>query len=77
VLGNGNSIDVQTRLSAAGATQLFVGAYKSNGDIIVEEYYQTLPGETMTRALLWGTQRAREFAEAVDHSEPATTRNAS
>ncbi|MDF2488545.1 MAG: hypothetical protein K0S77_1167 [Pseudomonas sp.] len=61
-LCDGTSIDVQVRLSRVGATQLFLGLYARKGTALVEEYYPTRPGESMTRALVWGVDRARALA---------------
>ncbi|MBC3409757.1 hypothetical protein HU720_00360 [Pseudomonas sp. SWRI51] len=61
-LSDGTSIDVQVRLSRLGATQLFLGIYARGGGALLEEYYPTRPGETMTRALVWGVNRARALA---------------
>ncbi|PYB79693.1 MULTISPECIES: hypothetical protein [Pseudomonas] len=61
-LSDGTSIDVQVRLSRVGATQLFLGLYARDGKALLEEYYPSRPGETMTRALVWGVDRARALA---------------
>ncbi|QBF27324.1 hypothetical protein EXN22_17130 [Pseudomonas tructae] len=61
-LSDGTSIDVQVRLSRTGATQLFLGVYACQGKAMVEEYYANRPGETMTRAMVWGVDRARALA---------------
>lgn len=61
ILEDGRSIDVQTRLSRTGETQLFIGVYSKSGDRIVEEAYSTRPSETMSRALVWGVLRAKTF----------------
>jgi hypothetical protein len=60
-LDDGRSIDVQTRLSRTGETQLFIGVYAKSGDRIVEESYNSRPNETMSRALVWGVLRAKTF----------------
>ncbi|MCO7513829.1 hypothetical protein NJF44_08990 [Pseudomonas guariconensis] len=62
VLSDGTTLDVQVRLSRLGATQLFLGLYARGGKALVEEYYPSRPGETMTRALVWGVERARALA---------------
>lgn len=62
VLDGGIIIDVQVRLSRKGATQLFVGVYSKELEIIHEEAYTERPGETMTTALLWGVGKARSVA---------------
>ena len=61
-LSDGTSIDVQVRLSRVGATQLFLGLYARGGKALLEEYYPSRPGETMTRARGWGVDRARAQA---------------
>ena len=61
-LSDGTTLDVQVRLSRLGATQLFLGLYAGDGRALLEEYYPTRPGETMTRALVWGVDRARAMA---------------
>lgn len=61
-LSDGTSFDVQVRLSRVGATQLFLGLYARGGKALLEEYYPSRPGETMTRALVWGVDRARALA---------------
>ena len=61
-LSDGTTLDVQVRLSRLGATQLFLGLYSQEGKALVEEYYPARPGETMTRALVWGVDRARALA---------------
>lgn len=61
-LSDGTSIDVQVRLSRTGATQMFMGVYARRGKALVEEYYPSCPGETMSRALVRGVDRARALA---------------
>ncbi|EST16605.1 hypothetical protein EDP1_3422 [Pseudomonas putida S610] len=61
-LSDGTTLDVQVRLSRQGATQLFLGLYARDGQALVEEYYPARSGETMTRALVWGVERARALA---------------
>lgn len=62
VLDDGTSIDVQVRLSRTGSTQLFIGVYGPSGKALHEEVYDSRPGETMTTALAWGVDRARQTA---------------
>ncbi|SYX90328.1 hypothetical protein CCOS865_02594 [Pseudomonas reidholzensis] len=72
-LSDGTSIDVQVRLSRVGATQLFIGVYARSGKALLEEFYPARPGETMTRALVWGVDRGRALATgalAVAEVEP-------
>lgn len=70
VLGNGTIIDVQSRLSRQGVTQLFLGVYSESLRIIHEEAYIERVDETMTDALLWGVQKARMIA--ADRAEKIT-----
>ena len=53
-LDDGTCLEVQTRLSRTGATQLFIGVYDADGNVVCEQIYDQRPGETMTRALMWG-----------------------
>lgn len=62
VLDDGTSIDVQVRLSRTGNTQLFIGVYSPKGKVVHEESFDNRPGETMTTALAWGVDRARQTA---------------
>lgn len=62
LLCDGTCIDVQVRVTRSGVTQLFIGVYRGDGIAILEEFYESLPTETMTKALVWGTDRARAFA---------------
>ncbi|ATR83527.1 hypothetical protein QEP73_18555 [Pseudomonas defluvii] len=73
-LSDGISIDVKARLSRTGATQLFVGIYARNGKALVEEYYANRPCESMTRALVWGVDRARALATGAIAIETQTLR---
>ncbi|WCM48938.1 hypothetical protein OH720_18155 [Pseudomonas sp. WJP1] len=59
---DGTLIDVQTRVSRKGRTQLFIGVYDKNGSHLFEEAHDYLPHDTMTTALAWGVCRAREIA---------------
>lgn len=70
-LDDGTKIDVQTRISRTGGTQMFLGVYAIDGRIITEEIYDNLPGQTTLRAIVSGTQRAR--AVAIGASEPLKT----
>lgn len=73
-LCDGTSIDVQVRLSRTGATQLFLGLYARQGKALLEEYYPSRPGETMSRALVWGVDRARALATGALPLEQADQR---
>lgn len=70
VLSDGTSIDVQVRLSRTGATQLFLGVYARQGRALLEEYYPSRPGESMSRALVWGVDRARAMVATLQPEEP-------
>ncbi|MPQ84237.1 hypothetical protein F0170_09730 [Pseudomonas sp. MAFF 730085] len=56
---DGTVLNVQVRMSLLGRTQLFIGVYGDKGAVISEEAFDSLPGETMTKALAWGLERAR------------------
>lgn len=75
-LSDGTSFEVQVRLSRLGATQLFLGLYDREGAAIREEYYRQRPGETMTRAMVWGVDRARALATGAVKPAPAARRKA-
>jgi len=76
-LSDGTSIDVQVRLSRTGATQMFLGVYGRRGKALFEEYYPSCPGETMSRALVRGVDRARALAtDAVPMEHPRFRRQA-
>lgn len=76
-LSDGTSIDVQVRLSRTGATQMFLGVYWRRGKALFEEYYPSCPGETMSRALVRGVDRARALAtDAVPMEHPRFRRQA-
>ncbi|WP_456015726.1 hypothetical protein [Pseudomonas fluorescens] len=61
---DGTFLDVQVRMSALWETQLFVGVYAQKGMMLFEEAFDSRPGETMTLALEWGLNRAREKSPA-------------
>lgn len=72
-LDSGTCLEVQARLSRTGATQLFIGVYRADGSVMYEQAYARRPGETMSRALVWGVGYARRVAaegKALD-VEPA------
>lgn len=60
-LSNGTLLNVQVRTSKTGETQLFLGVYAQHGMMLLEEAFDTRPGETMTQAMTWGLARAKEF----------------
>ena len=61
-LDDGTRLEVQTRLSRTGATQLFIGVYLADGTALYERAYARRPGETMSRARGGGVGRARRVA---------------
>ena len=54
MLVDGSRLNVQVRLSRTGDTQLFIGIYERSGLAGIEEAYAKRPGETVTRAMVWG-----------------------
>lgn len=59
---DGTYIDVQARLSRTGGTQLFFGVYAQSGQMLDEQMFDAMPGESVSRALAWGVGRARQTA---------------
>lgn len=57
-------INVQVRYSKKDETQLFVGVYGEEGAMLFEEAYDCRLGETMTQAMTWGVERAKELIVA-------------
>ncbi|WP_081669631.1 hypothetical protein [Pseudomonas taiwanensis] len=57
VLDDGTVIDVQVRLSRTRQTQLFIGVYRGCGMALYEEAFDSRPGESLSRALVWGVVR--------------------
>lgn len=72
-LSDGTNIDVQVRLSRTGETQLFIGVYGKGGLRILEEAYDSRPGETMSKAQAWGLERARSYARETTPIETFQT----
>lgn len=64
-LGNGAQLDIRARVTAAGDTQLFVGAYGADGRMLMEEHHPAMDGMTAQQAISWGTERAKSMASAV------------
>lgn len=60
---DGTSINVQVRHSPTHGVQLFVGVYAANNAMLLEEFYESRVGETMTQAAEWGNSRAHAFVE--------------
>ncbi len=58
-------INVQVQLSDAGETQLFLGAYGDLGVLLFEEAFEARPNETMTQAMEWGIQHAKQRASML------------
>ncbi len=70
-LEDGRVIDVQVRLSRTGNTQMFIGVYAASGMAVLEEAFDSRPGESMTTALAWGVGRARKIAsEGAPEDQP-------
>lgn len=59
VLSDGTQLNVQTRISRNGATQVFIGLYGEAGEMMIEEFYASLPDQTLSSALVWAINRAR------------------
>lgn len=64
-LDDGTCIEVQGRLSRTGATQLFIGVYRADGAVVCERAYTQRPGESVSRAMVWGVGYARRKATAA------------
>nr|WP_236318836.1 hypothetical protein [Pseudomonas canadensis] len=56
---DGTLLNVHVRLSLLGRTQLFIGVYGAKGMMIHEEAIESMPGESMSKALAWGLEQAR------------------
>lgn len=69
-LSDGTLLNVQIRTSKTGETQLFLGVYGQQGTMLLEEAYDSRPGETMTQAMDWGFVRAKEFVAMTSISAP-------
>ncbi|MEI7052153.1 hypothetical protein WCL09_17330 [Pseudomonas koreensis] len=69
-LSDGTLLNVQVRTSKTGETQLFLGLYGQQGTMLLEEAYDSRPGETMTQAMAWAFQRANEFVAMTSQSTP-------
>lgn len=59
-LPSGILLNIQVRLSKTNQTQLFVGIYGQTGMMIFEDSFLDRPGQTMSQALVWGLDLARE-----------------
>ena len=62
---DGTLLNVQVRMSLLGRAQLFIGVYGAKGMMIYEEAIESMPGESMSKALAWGLEQARLKAPAV------------
>lgn len=60
-LSDGTLLNVQVRTSKGGDVQLFLGVYGEAGTMLLEEAFDSRPGETMTQAMSWGLERAKAF----------------
>lgn len=70
LLSDGTLLNVQVRTSKAGETQLFLGVYGQQGTMLLEEAFDSRPGETMTQSMAWGFERAKEFVAMTSQSVP-------
>lgn len=76
-LPDGTLLNVLVRMSSSGQVQLFVGVYTVTGVMLFEEAFYERPGETMTKAMEWGINRAKEqvaakVAPPVSRKRPRT-----
>ena len=58
-LPDGTLLNVQVRTSKTGDVQLFLGVYGQAGTMVLEEAFDSRPGESMTHAMAWGFERAK------------------
>ncbi|MGS0546651.1 hypothetical protein [Pseudomonas sp. Y5-11] len=72
-LSDGTLLNVQVRTSKTGETQLFLGVYGQRGAMLLEEAFDSRPGETMTQAMAWGFERANEFVAMTRQSVTMST----
>lgn len=70
-LPDGTLLNVQVRTSKTGDVQLFLGVYGQAGTMVLEEAFDSRPGETMTHAMAWGFERAKEFVAMMSQPAPA------
>lgn len=70
-LSDGTLINVQVRTSKNGDVQLFLGVYGQAGTMLLEEAFDSRPGETMTHAMAAGFERAKEFVAMMSQTAPA------
>lgn len=73
-LSCGTLINVQVRTSPLGATQLFFGIYKEKGEMLVEESYVDCKGQTMSAAMAWALQHAKEWVATTFPAIPVQAR---
>nr|WP_252959728.1 hypothetical protein [Pseudomonas simiae] len=69
-LSDGTLLNIHVRMSALGATQLFIGVYGVKGMMLFEEAFDARSGETMTQAMKWGLERGRAHAPASSIEKP-------
>lgn len=60
-LACGRLINLQARLTRESVTQLFIGIYGNLGELLLEEYHETCPGQSQSAAMAWGLQRAHDW----------------
>ncbi|QXH44236.1 hypothetical protein KSS93_15165 [Pseudomonas xanthosomatis] len=68
-LSCGTLINIQVRTSQDNLTQLFFGIYGQKGLMLLEENYPDSKGQTMTAAMAWALQRAKDWV-AGQRSNP-------
>lgn len=71
-LSDGTLLNVQVRTSKSGEVQLFLGVYGQQGTMLLEEAFDSRPGETMTQAMAWGFVRANEFVDMTGNAVPVS-----
>ncbi len=64
-LSDGSEIEVLVRLSRDGLTQVFIGIYACNGQMLCEECHKDCGSKTRSEAMEWGVERARQLVVAA------------
>ncbi|WP_085690555.1 MULTISPECIES: hypothetical protein [unclassified Pseudomonas] len=65
-LSDGRQIEVQARLTSQRMTQVFVGIYTAEGAAVCEAFQERLAGDTLSSAIEWGVQCARQIIVASE-----------
>ena len=73
-LSCGTLINVQVRTSPLGATQLFFGIYKEKGEMLLEESHTDCKGQTLSAAMAWALQHAKEWGATTCPAIPVQAR---